>query len=130
VFISYNYVFKLFYIFYYYGRLFFHFVGYYAIGGLGRFLVESALLISQVGKEYFHSEFFLTFKCTHYQWVKIAYSVLFFLISPVLTHNFYSEIYVLFSTVLSSVISFTGFCCAYLIFISENLSDYVKGVQM
>ncbi|KAK2170514.1 hypothetical protein LSH36_2g01039 [Paralvinella palmiformis] len=46
-------------------------VGYYAIGGLGRFLVESALLISQV-----------------------------------------------------------GFCCAYLIFISENLSDYVKGVQI
>lgn len=46
-------------------------VGYYAIGGLGRFLVESALLISQV-----------------------------------------------------------GFCCAYLIFISENLSDYVKGVKI
>ena len=26
--------------------------------------------------------------------------------------------------------SFPGFCCAYIIFISENLSDYIRGVEM
>ena len=26
--------------------------------------------------------------------------------------------------------SFAGFCCAYIIFISENLSDYIRGVEM
>ncbi|XP_070197202.1 uncharacterized protein [Littorina saxatilis] len=31
---------------------------------------------------------------------------------------------------IAIVISQTGFCCAYLIFISENLSDYIKGVQI
>lgn len=37
---------------------FFAFIGYYAIGGLGRFLVESALLISQVGKSNSHKATF------------------------------------------------------------------------
>ncbi|XP_076468194.1 uncharacterized protein LOC143299009 [Babylonia areolata] len=31
---------------------------------------------------------------------------------------------------IAIVISQTGFCCAYIIFISENLSDYIKGVKV